>query len=356
VKIGIFDPYLDDLGGGEKYMMTIAQCLSRRHEVFVFWDNYKDVEVLLERFSLDLSGVCFTKNIFTPGVPFLERVLKTRSYDVIILLSDGSIPFVLSKKLFLHFQQPMQHVSVHSFKSKLKFRRVNGIFCNSQFTKSFIDRAFHTIAHVIYPPIELHSKKVAKENIILHVGRFRVKNVGIGDYKKQSVMIDAFKKMVDNGLTYWKFTLAVSVQEKDVHEFEKLKKVAQGYPIEFVLNKSNEDLWNIYSRSKIYWHASGFGEDLITHPEYAEHFGISTVEAMGAGCVPVVIDAGGQAEIVENEKNGFLWKTLKDLQTKTKILMEDEKLWKDMSLRAVERAELFNNQRFCSEVSHIIQQ
>ena len=51
MKIGIYDPYLDDLGGGEKYMMKIAQCLSEQNEVYVFWDNSADVKALKERYA-----------------------------------------------------------------------------------------------------------------------------------------------------------------------------------------------------------------------------------------------------------------------------------------------------------------
>jgi len=36
-----------------------------------------------------------------------------------------------------------------------------------------------------------------------------------------------------------------------------------------------------------------------------EHFGITTVEAMAAGCVPLVYDSGGQAEIVSSGYNGY---------------------------------------------------
>ncbi len=57
MKIGIYDPYLDDLGGGEKYMMTIASCLSKDHDVSIFWDSKKDLEELVERFSLDISNL-----------------------------------------------------------------------------------------------------------------------------------------------------------------------------------------------------------------------------------------------------------------------------------------------------------
>src|SRR3990167_10523523 len=73
VKIGIFDPYLDDLGGGEKYMMTIAECLSKKHEVSVFWDSQDELNELLQRFSINLVLVKLEKNIFNKGTSFLER-------------------------------------------------------------------------------------------------------------------------------------------------------------------------------------------------------------------------------------------------------------------------------------------
>ena len=81
---------------------------------------------------------------------------------------------------------------------------------------------------------------------------------------------------------FWQ--LSVNPDEEEL--FSQFRKSAEGFPIEFLVNKKNDELWGIYSKAKIYWHASGFGEDLEAHPEFAEHFGISTVEAMGAGAVP----------------------------------------------------------------------
>lgn len=354
MRIGIFDPYLDDLGGGEKYMMTIAAYLSKKNRVTVFWDNKEDLDQLLKRFSLDLSGITLSKNIFSPKVNFFKRVLATRDYDAIIFLSDGSVPFCLSKKLFIHFQCPIEGINAITLKNKIKISRVNNFFCNSNFTKFYIDKEFGIDSMVLYPPVSIHTKEIKKENIILHVGRFRVKNVGIDDYKKQSIMIDAFKKMVNEGLKDWHFTLAVSVLEKDMESFDKMKEMAKGFPIDFLINKTNQELWDIYSRAKIYWHASGFGEDLQKHPEFAEHFGISTVEAMGAGAVPVVINAGGQREILEDNKNGFLWNTLEELIEKTYFLIQNEKIWSQMSKEAKERAKFFGNNKFCERLESII--
>lgn len=355
MKIGIYDPYLDDLGGGEKYMMGIASCLVKKHQVTIFWDNKEDLEKLEKRFLIDIASIDISKNIFSPKVNFSTRILNTRKYDAIIILTDGSIPFVLSKKLFIHVQQPLENINADSVKSRFKLSRINAFFCNSNYTKSFIDKTFKITTSVIYPPIELHPKNIKKENIILHVGRFRVKNVEIGDYKKQDMMIEEFKKMVKKGLANWYFILAASVNKEDEEQFKKLQEKAKGFPIKFIINRNNRELWDVYNRAKIYWHASGFGEDLRKHPEYAEHFGISTVEAMGAGVVPVVINAGGQKEIVEDGANGFLWNTLDELHEKTLKLINNEKLWRDLSESAKKRSKDFAGDRFCRDICNLIE-
>lgn len=362
MRIGIYDPYLDDLGGGEKYMAKIAECFAADHTVTIFWDNQKDIEELLKRFSLDLSKISLSPNIFSPQVGLLKRLWETRKYEAIVFLSDGSLPFSLSSKLFIHFQQPLPFVKV-GLKTRFKIARVNKFFCNSYFTKAYIDKEFGVDSLVIYPPIEIKPKKTNKENIILTVGRFRVRDVltqvdglitGVGDYKKQTAMIEAFKELVKNGLENWRFVLAVSVKDKEKKSFEALKKETQDFPIDFLVNKTNAELGDIYSRAKIYWHAAGFGENLEKHPEYAEHFGISTVEAMGGGVVPVVFNAGGQREIVKEGKNGFLWETLAELEEITLKLIKDKNFWKKMSEEAKNRAKLFSEERFCKEINKLI--
>lgn len=355
MKIGIYDPYLDDLGGGEKYMMTIAECLSKDHEVTVFWDDKKDIDELLKRFSLNLSRVSIKKNIFSSNFGFLNRVFESRKYDIMVVLSDGSIPFLLSKKIVLHIQQPLINIEKVNLKTALKLIRIDTIFYNSEYTKTFNRNFLPKKTKIIYPPVRLYPKEIKKKNIILHVGRFRIKNVAqVDDYKKQHIMINSFKEMVDAGLKDWKFLLAVSIKDEDREKFEQMKRETVGYPIEFVINVPNDKLWNFYSEAKIYWHASGFGEDLEKNPERAEHFGISTVEAMGAGAVPVVINAGGQTEIVESNKNGFLWNSLAELKGKTLELINNHVLLEKMSKMAVERANFFGSDKFCSKLLEII--
>ena len=355
MRIGIYDPYLDDLGGGEKYMMTIAECLSADHDVSVFWDNSNDLSAVKDRFSLNLEKVALKKNIFSPHTSFVKKILETRKYDVLIILSDGSIPYVFSKKLFLHIQQPLPQNHISSWKGKAKLKRVNTIFYNSEFTRSFNEKLLPGVkTKVIYPPVQLHDERITKENIILHVGRFRVVNVSNKDYKKQQVLVDTFKQMVDKGLSNWKFIVATSIHDINDEQFQNMIKSAEGYPIEFAINKTNKALWEIYNKAKIYWHASGYGEDLKKNPQFAEHFGISTVEAMGAGAVPVVINAGGQKEIITEGENGLLWDTLEELQEKTKQLIKDTSGWEGMSKKASIRAKDFTKEKFCDAIRQLV--
>ncbi len=352
MRIGIYDPYLDDMGGGEKYMLTMASCLSEKHDVSLFWDEPRDLDIVLSRFSIDLSKVKLIQNIFSPHVSTVKRLIESMKFDAIIVLSDGSIPTLLSKKTFIHAQQPLS--SKAGYKTRLKLMHITKVFCNSYFTKGFIDKDLGVDSIVLYPPVSLKPKKIKKENIILHVGRFRAGNVGGGDYKKQGFILEEFMGMVKKGLEGWKLVIASGVKSEDEDEFNKLINKAGKYPVEFLVNKSNDELWETYSKAKIYWHASGFGEDLDLHPELAEHFGISTVEAMGAGCVPVVINAGGQKEIVEDNVSGFLWNTKEELVEKTNLLIKEGKILEEMSGESIKRAKNFTGDRFCDEVYKLI--
>jgi glycosyltransferase involved in cell wall biosynthesis len=184
-------------------------------------------------------------------------------------------------------------------------------------------------------------------------GRFDVDSFE-SNYKKQDVMINLFKKMIDGGLKDWEFKLIVGVKEKDKEKFNKLKNMAKDYPIEIMENISNRKLWEYYSKAKIYWHATGYGENLQKYPEKAEHFGISTVEAMGSGCVPVVFNAGGQKEIVEDNKNGYLCASIGDFISKTNLLIKDEDLLKKISAESIKRADIFSGNRFCVELKALL--
>nr|MBI5455874.1 glycosyltransferase [Candidatus Levybacteria bacterium] len=355
MRIGIFDPYFNTLGGGEKYILTAASCLAKNHEVFLFWDGdiVKDAS---KRFNIDFSSIKQIKNIFSKDVSFPKRLIESNKYDAILFLSDGSLP-VVACKLYIHFQFPVEWVNTDNIIVKQKIKRVSKFICNSEFTKNFIDKKFNKKSIVLYPPSyflndfpKINYKN--KKNQILNVGRLQESKSG-KLFKKQDLLIKNFKKIYDSGFSGWQLVLVVTYKKEDENLLDKLKELIGNYPIKIIENCSQEELKKIYLQSKIYWHASGFGEDLEKYPELAEHFGISTVEAMINGVIPVVINAGGQKEIVKNEKNGYLWNTEQELLEKTQKLINDQDLMIRLVTSAISDAKEFSTDRFCKEINKI---
>lgn len=207
---------------------------------------------------------------------------------------------------------------------------------------------------MLYPPCENIGQGIEeKEKMILTVGRYN--KIGEhDDFKKLEDMMRIFKSLCDTGLREYRFTLVVTYKEKDSKEIDRLSALCEGYPVDLLLNVSHENLVTLYQKAKIYWHAAGLGEDLINHPERAEHFGISTVEAMSAGAVPLVINAGGLPEIVKDRDNGLLWTDEEDLIQKTNELIHNEMMWKELSGKAIERAKLFTQEAFYRSVNRIV--
>ena len=65
-KAAIYDPYLDTLGGGERYCLTVAEILLKNgYKVDIFWSGDKTlIEKAEKRFSLDLKDLNIVPDIF----------------------------------------------------------------------------------------------------------------------------------------------------------------------------------------------------------------------------------------------------------------------------------------------------
>jgi glycosyltransferase involved in cell wall biosynthesis len=231
------------------------------------------------------------------------------------------------------------------------------VFCNSQFTKKFIDKKFGVQSAVIYPPCfsseETPKQNGQKNNTILTVGRYNELSDG-SSFKKHEFLINAFKEMVDAGCTDWELVIVTSYLPEHAEKVEEIAKTAKGYPIRILKNIAFEELAKLNQQCKIYWHAAGYGIDIAKHPELVEHFGITTVEAMHEGAVPIVVNKGGQAEIITDGENGYLWETKKDLIDKTKRVMKDTALQRTLAEAAMQRANDFTNEKFCESIHNLL--
>jgi glycosyltransferase involved in cell wall biosynthesis len=161
--------------------------------------------------------------------------------------------------------------------------------------------------------------------------------------------------MVDQGLSGWELHLAGGTRAERPHRryLEKLAARSRGYPIFFHPDLPHPDLVALYSASSIYWHACGYGENPRRHPDKFEHFGITTVEGMASGCVPVVFGRGGQGEIVDHERNGFLWYDLRELLRYTWLIIRDPSRRLRLAEQASRDSRRFDSSRFRARVSEL---
>lgn len=351
MRIGIYNPYLDTLGGGELYSLSIGTHLSKINKVDIFWDDINIRKRAGEKFNLDLSKLNIVSNIFSANITFFERLRISQKYDVIIVVSDGSIPLLFSRKTILIFQFPVNWIKRIDLINRIKLQKIDKIICYTNFVKEHLARIFDQQIGIIYPPVDqIGLDQSEKKNVILTVGRFtKAMNA-----KKQEVLLNTFMQMVDKGLRNWKLAMIGSYLPNDADFIEELNSRAAGYPVEIIGNATHQELVKTYKIAKIYWHAAGYGENLIEHPEKAEHFGISTVEAMSAGCVPIVIKAGGQKEIVRDTIDGYMWETVDQLWEKTEMLIKQPELLSKLSLKAIDRAKFFNPQKFNQKIEELL--
>lgn len=217
----------------------------------------------------------------------------------------------------------------------------------SRYTQGWTKKIWGEESKILHPRVDVEQFFTSgpKEKKIISVGRF----FQGGHSKKQLFLARVFKKMIDEGLGDWEYHLCGGTHPEKVHQqyVEKIKEESKNYPIHIHTDIPFEELKNLYGRSSIFWHASGFGEDENKDPDKFEHFGITTVEAMAAGCIPIVINKAGQKEIVDDGENGFLWNDAQDLKNKTlKVIKMGDEERNGIARNAVEKSKKFFREKF----------
>jgi glycosyltransferase involved in cell wall biosynthesis len=220
------------------------------------------------------------------------------------------------------------------------------IAANSSFTAEWIERMWRRNSTVVYSSCEDMGPPAPKEKIILHVGRFLP--AWRNDYKHQGTLLELYRSLTALHQQGWQLHFAGTLQPGIAGErrLRELTRAADGLPVKFHPGVSFEELRNLYRRASIYWHATGYGSSPEQHPGRQEHFGITIVEAMSAGAVPVALNSGGPRETVHHEVSGFLWNDLAELQQYTALLAADPALLHRLSERAVASSVRFHRTAF----------
>lgn len=326
---GLYDPYLDVMGGGEKHILSILKVLQEiGYDLTLFWNKDVSTEIQSKLGMSFGTGLKFEKNIFTKNVSLIDKFRILKDFDVFFYVTDGSYFYTNAKKNFIFCMVPDKKLYPSDLINRLKVFGMTFI-ANSDFTGHWLTK-WGFKPRVIPPYIDekflsVDLEKIKKDKIILSVGRFFQHLHS----KKHEIAIDFFKKMKKENpheLKDFTFIIAGGLKSEDRPYFEHLQKQI-GIDTSIVLkrNITYGDLVEYYKKSQFYWHFAGYGVDENTTPEQVEHFGISPLEAMAAGSIPYCFAAGGPKLFIKNNENGFLFENYDQLENQMLGIIKDTK-------------------------------
>lgn len=364
MKVGLFSPYIPKhFGGGEKHMLTSTWYLSKNHEVEVLIPSTSEPEESWrtkyeDLFGLDLSRVRFVRSpLADHATSPITTWNLTRQYDAFLYLTDGSLFFSGAKRSILHIQipytfrkhRPLERVKLHTWNVKN---------ANSEFTRNVVEKSWNTkIQYLHYPYVRVPPKPATKKTKdIIAVGRF-IAPGHASHSKGQEVLIRAFaaarkNKQLQDSTLHLVGTIEPNAAAQEF--VQDLQKQAQGLPIRFWHDIPQKELEALYDQSSLFWHAAGWKIDDTKQPEKVEHFGMTTIEAMARGCVPIVLEKGGSREIITPKKNGFFFTSEEDLVEISEEVLRNAAALPDLQRAAHERASDFSLERFCKTLDEMV--
>ena len=361
MSIAIYDHGLHFIGGGQKYVATIASLLQNEFDITFIANKPVAVSDLESWYGLNLSGCkikiiplafyekrgmqCIDSSIIVEDMenPFDEIARESKNYDIFINANqlEKVKPLSPISIFFCHFPNTFRnrHFAVDDY---------TFIIANSQFTVKWLEKRWNLQpTFMLYPPVEIATVKVPKEKIILAVGQFEA-----GGTKKQIELIKAFRSLLGDypeEFQGWRLILAGSSIPKNPYlkTVQNLLK-QDSRAIELKVNADFDEVKSLYARASIFWHGCGLGE---VNPQRFEHFGMATVEAMQNSCAPIVFNGGGQPEIVEHGRSGFLFNTVEELCQHSHQLIVNPDLLAELQAGAQQRSQNFRIAHFEKKVN-----
>lgn len=347
-SVAIYTPYNLTPGGGERFLLTIAEAFRGTSTNVTLITPYPFSRLRILTMGRELGIKLDHLKLTT-----LDDARDLEIDHLFIIGNEITPPirgFAARNTYICQFPFPNES-SDYLARTRSNWSAVDEIVCYSEFVRAEIRKAASaaglpekpiTILPAPVPMVEGIEEKA--RNRILHVGRFYAG----GHSKRQDILIETAKKLMDAGHDV-NLHFAGSLHPEPEHRayYAGLIERASGYPIHFHVNCSPEQLAHLYRASSIYWHATGYGVDPAQSPERMEHFGISVIEAMSAGCIPIVYGEGGPRGIVRAGDVGYHFHTSDELFQQTeKLLGLNDFAFNEFAHRCKLEAEQYSAERF----------
>jgi O-antigen biosynthesis protein len=314
-----FSPFPLTPGGGERYLLATAEVLAGFGETaFGTADVYSQFR--LDNVMADL------------GLP-VGRVrsrdwssLHSTKLERLVVMGNECLPRVAPQAARSHFHCqfpfPWPEAGAREIADGIGWLKdYRSIIVNSDFTRRAVLSALarHGVSaqvDIVFPPVGatrlLDGGLARRKAQILSIGRFTDR----GHAKRHDVLIEALKATSPAFRRDWTLVLCGSVPN-DPHAkayFERLQaSVGTGLNVEFVIAPTRQTLDRLLWESAVYAHATGFGVSSADEHWRCEHFGITIVEALAAGCATHSFGVGGGPEIARLTGAGTTFLSVEEL-------------------------------------------
>jgi glycosyltransferase involved in cell wall biosynthesis len=256
-------------------------------------------------------NICRPHLVYLSGPPFLPQ------------LESKSLNFKFIKFIYKHLLSPF-------YPAYSPQENVNYVI-NSIYTANLYNEMYKKNINVIYPPNQFNldfSKKLDNRIYTTFYSR-------IVSYKRPEKILELAKKFPQE-----KFIIMGGVSSNQTNYFNRLRKDIIYKNINNILlypNMSLEMVEKVLINSKYY-----------IFPAVNEHFGITTVESIALGCIPLVHNSGGQCEIVPFKELRFTDADFID-KYHTLISMNNETLY-EYSKTLTEHVKIFSEDEFIKKM------
>ena len=291
----------------------------------------------------------------------LLRVLWRERRDAVIVNLNGDLVPSPAHLTFVHFPLAAagRWPAAGPFRSALAARVVGGLvrlenrralrkgaprlLANSTFTRRALQESLGADAEVVHPPVRLLTPGLgaaSREDAVLTVASFRAR-------KRLDRVLDV-AELVPQG----RFRIVGAAGPEGARIADRLGRAVFDRGLQSRVSLAMDAPWaeleRLYRTSKVY-----------LHPTPEEHFGMTTVEAMSAGCVPVVPRSGGQwVDVLEarDGEAGFGYDEPVEAAAAARGLLADPARWTAMGQRALDRAGAFSETVFARKFVRIFEE
>eukprot|EP00955_Chlamydomonas_euryale_P082723 363760-Chlamydomonas_euryale.AAC.7 len=367
----VFTPYHITPGGGEKYLLSAVEAMqSMGYFVTIYvrpFNRCSSVADLMQtasflRVTLDQSKVSL--QIWTDDVPRVHVffVLGNEKHPQVAPIGVVNMfmcqfPFDLDRYIEQDMSENLggfNFVLLNSFFSFSWYNRLLSPWINQRVSHA----ALLPDIVVLHPPVSLMSVSSAASERphILMLGRFFKGRQSKG-HKAAIEIFDQIRDSIPAGTMLYMIGQLVRDHEAYFEELHSLVAAKHLTDRVQIVNAAPHEVVNGYMMSSlVQWHLTGLDIDSSADPASLEHFGISIVEGMSAGIIPVAC-LGGPEDIITTGVDGYISHNLQEVRDHTlNIFALSSEAQKDISNAARARAVQFQasefRQRFINTVEN----